>query len=88
MLLKREGVVGETVGVPTVPFQAVAAQVEVKHLHQTVTLEGASKLAAKVVDDHLPSGLGRRQMRMAEFGVESPLEKDWNKNNFSLQITS
>ena len=42
-----------------VPFQALAAQVEAKLLDQTLTLKLASNLAAKVVGDHLQSGLGR-----------------------------
>ena len=40
-----------------VPFQALA--VEAKLLDQTLTLKLASNLAAKVVGDHLQSGLGR-----------------------------
>ena len=59
MLLKREGVVGETVGCPTVPFQALAAQIEAKPLDQTLELAAASRLTAKIVGDHLSSGLGR-----------------------------
>jgi len=41
--------------------KASAAQVLCKPLDKTLTLAAASRLAAKVVGDHLPSGLGRGQ---------------------------
>ena len=48
------------------PLQGLAAQVEVKPLDKTLTLAAASRLAAKVVGNHLPSGIGRGHIYRAE----------------------
>ena len=55
---------------PAVPFQALGGPIDVKFGHQTLTLKLASNLAAKVVGDHLHSGLIQKGLVRVLTGVE------------------